>query len=438
MNIPYWQEWLDELRGTFSEKVYVQYFARLKPVSYVSGRMMVQVPMGVDLGALSPYKILAQMAYLEVAHQQVELEFVAEKAPEADKPKFTQMPRTSLNDKYVFEKFVMGKNSEFAFHAARSVANQPGMTRYNPLLIYGKPGLGKTHLMQAIGHYIRQTDPTKVVCYISADDFAREYMEVIKNANRDSSGPDAFANYYRKEVDILLIDDIQHFSGKEGTQVEFFHIFNALHQSGKQLVFTSDVEPSLVKGLEERLISRFQWGLCVDIQAPDVETREAILRRKAEEEHLDLPDDVVSFVARTLESNVRDLEMMITRLLAQASIFNEDITLEMTRGVLHALGKAARPKANLEEIVERVAEYYQVDGERLLDSGRGTKEVALARQIAMFFLKELSSLSLKSIGARFSGRDHSTVVHAIKTVQKLIEGDAQFKRELESLRSRLN
>lgn len=437
--IPYWQEWLKQLRETFSEKVFHLYFARLKPLSFQNSRAVLQVPSGVDPISIQPYKMLAQLAYFEICQQNIDIEFVPERQTSTpEKPKFAQIPRTSLNDKYVFEKFVIGKNSEFAFHAAKSVAAQPGGTRYNPLLIYGKPGLGKTHLLQAIGHYVRMIDPTKVICYISAGDFVREYMDVMMNANRDRSAADAFAHYYRREVDVLLMDDIQHFDGTQGTQDEFFHIFNALHQSGKQLVFTSDKEPSQVKGLEERLISRFQWGLCVDIQTPDVETREAILRRKSEEEHLDLPDDVVSFIAHALESNVRDLEMMITRLLAQASIFNEDITLEMTREVLHALGKAARPKANLEDIVDKVAEYYKIDGERLLDSGRGTKEVALARQIAMYFLKDLSSLSLKSIGARFSGRDHSTVVHAIKTVQKMVEGDAQFRRELDSLRARLH
>lgn len=437
--IPHWIDWQKQLKETFSEKIYLQYFARLRPLTLSGSKAVIAVPMGVDLNALLPYKALAQMAYQEVADQHIEIEFIKEQeSPKEERPKFTAMPRTALNPRYTFDRFVIGPNSEFAFHAARSVSDSHENSRYNPLLIYGKPGLGKTHLLQAIGHHIRILYPQKSVCYISAGDFVREYQDVMMNASRDRQAADAFAHYYREEVDVLLMDDIQHFSGREGTQVEFFHIFNALHQRGKQLVFTSDLEPVHVKGLEERLISRFQWGLCVDIQSPDIETREAILRRKSEEENLDLPDEIVEFIASSLEDNVRELETVITRLLATASIFNKDINLDMARGVLQSLGKANKPKATLEDIITKVAEYYHVDGERLLDAGRGTKEVATARQIAMYFLKEFSSLSLKSIGARFAGRDHSTVVHAIKNVQKMIEDDLQFKREVDTLRNKMN
>jgi chromosomal replication initiator protein len=434
--VPHWAEWIRNLRETFSEKVFQQYFSRLRPQELRPGGVLeIIVPAGMDRQGLQGFLNLAQGMYADLLGSPVSFELVDEPSHEIieERPSFSDLPRESLRQDFSFENFVIGPNSEFAFHAAEAVAENPGTNRFNPLLIYGSSGLGKTHLLQSIAHRVRQNYPDKRICYISADQFMKEFVAALKYNDRI----EAFSHYYRTQVDLLLVDDIHHLSGRDSTQNEFFHIFNAMYQSGRQIAMTCDTEPALVKGLEERLISRFQWGLVVDIKPPDVDTREAILRRKADSGHLDLPDEVVHYIAHHVDTHVRALEAVVTKLLFRASVRAEDITVEMCRDVLAGLGQTARPRANADQIVTEVADYYQLDMERIYQEGRGTQEIARARQVCMYLLKEASSLSLKSIGARFGGRDHTTVIHAIRTVEKLCQDDVQFRREIEALKSKL-
>ncbi len=436
IDVPFWQEWQENLQAKLSESVYRENFAFLEAKSIEDNVLQIHVPFTTDLESLNQsFKGLAEFCYFEVSGTKLELIF--ERKAKATlhpkvKPAFTTVPGVRLSNEFTFESFVIGINSEFAASAAMAVAQNPGGTQYNPLLIYGGPGLGKTHLLQSIGNYVAEHFPEKNIRYLTSDDFYREYIEALKEKKINE-----FSTFYRNNVDLLLMDDIQFLSNRLETQSEFFHIFNALHQEGKQLVLTSDSAPSEVKGLEERLISRFQWGLVVDIQMPNTETREAILRKKADSGNLDLSDEVIGFIAQSVESNVRLLEGVVRKLLLQSSISNEDITIEMSRSIVGSMVKTLRPRVNAEEVVSVISDYFNVDVNKILGGGRGTKEVAQARQVSMYLLKEFSSLSLKSIGKRFGDRDHSTVVHAIKTVTRMIEEDNNYKTVIESLKNKL-
>jgi chromosomal replication initiator protein len=343
------------------------------------------------------------------------------------------MPAIDLNPDYTFEEFVVGSNSQFAYSAAPAVAKEPGGTRFNPLLIYGGVGLGKTHLLQAIGNHVRRELPGKKIRYVTSEGFYREFVESIQH-NRINE----MSAFYRHEVDVLLMDDVQFLSGKDRTQEEFFHVFNFLHQSQKQIVLTSDAPPGELKGLQDRLVSRFQWGLFVDIQLPDRETREAILRRKAHALNLDISEDVISYLAEAIDSNIRVLEGAIRQLLLQASIQHADITLELAEEIVRRTGaQRTERRVAAEDVTTMVADYFAVEVDKIMEQGRGTKEVAQARQVAMFLVKELTSSSLKSIGQRFGGRDHSTVVHAIKTIEKAMDKDNGFRKSVDTILGKL-
>jgi len=348
-------------------------------------------------------------------------------------PRFGSQTPIDLNPEFTFEQFVVGSNSQFAFSACWAVANGSGGTQFNPLLIYGGVGLGKTHLLHAIGNFILQNNKMAKIRYTTSEAFYREFVDSIRD-NKITE----LSNYYRTQVDVLLMDDIQFLSGKDRTQEEFFHIFNALHQVGKQIVLTSDNPPNQLKGLEDRLISRFQWGLFVDVQAPDRETREAILKKKARLLSLDIPNEIISFLAEAIEDNVRILEGAVRQLMLQASLQTGDMTLEFAREIVSRISNRPSKPININDIADIVAEYFSVEIDRILERGRGSKEVAQARQVAMFLMKELTSASLETIGKRFGDRDHSTVVHAIKTIRKNMERDNSFKRHVDGIMQRLN
>jgi chromosomal replication initiator protein len=341
---------------------------------------------------------------------------------------FSADPGITLNADLDFHSFVEGKNSLFAVSAAKAVAENPGGSRFNPLLIYGGVGLGKTHLLQASGTYIQDHFPEKTVRYVTAENFVSEYVSSVRDKRVEE-----LSLFYRNEVDLLLLDDVQFLKDKPETQNEFFHIFNVLHQSGRQIVLTSDTPPAEVAGLQERLISRFQWGLCVDIQPPDLETREAILRRKAQRMNLELSDEVVRAISTHVEANVRAIEGVIRSLLLRATVHKTDITLDTVAEVLQTLPAQAQRRVTVDDVLQAVADHFEVEADRVLESGRGTKEVALARQTAMFLLRQLTTLSHKSVGARFGNRDHSTVVYAIKTIEKQMGADPFFRRDIEML-----
>ncbi|HMB68778.1 MAG TPA: chromosomal replication initiator protein DnaA [bacterium] len=332
---------------------------------------------------------------------------------------------TPLNPKYTFEAFVVGKSNQFAHAAAQAVAQHPAVA-YNPLFIFGGSGLGKTHIMQAIGNAILREKPETLVHYASAENFMNEMIGAIQGGVTFD-----FRNKYRK-IDVLLIDDIHFLQGKESTQEEFFHTFNALHGAHKQIVLTSDRPPKEIPTLEERLVSRFEWGLVTDIQAPDLETRIAILRKKAEEDSLEIADDVMEFIASNVRSNIRELEGSLIRLLAFSSLTDSEIDVDLAREVLKDFLKRPDTVVSVERIQKTVADHYGIPEEAMKVKKR-TSSLAFPRQIAMFLARELTSLSYSEIGSRFGGRDHTTVMHACEKIGAAREEDHEVRRSLQRL-----
>jgi chromosomal replication initiator protein len=336
----------------------------------------------------------------------------------------TSTPLLQLNKRFSLESFVVGPNNKFAHSAATAVAHAPSKTKFNPLHIYGGVGLGKTHLLQSIGNFVLNKNPQSTVLYITSEEFYLSFIDSIKCNNTK-----LFSSHFKK-TDVLLIDDVQFFSGKESSQEEFFHIFNDLYKNGKQIALTSDVPPQKILGLQERLISRFQWGLSVDIQPPDLETRVAILKKKAEEDNLNIPENILYFIAEMVSSNIRELEGVIIKLLAYASITKSDITIDLVRSVLKESNKTQKTKISLDEIIERVGEYYNVPVDKIREKDR-RKEVAHCRQIGMYIAKNITKNSLKTIGLHFGGRNHSTVIHAIQTIDNMKKKDISLLNEIE-------
>jgi chromosomal replication initiator protein len=336
-----------------------------------------------------------------------------------------------INENYIFEKFVEGSSNQFAKAAAVAVANAPGKTSFNPLVIYGGVGLGKTHLLQAVGNEALKNGRARKVIYISSDTFTMEFIEAIqKNKVED------FTKYY-KTADILLVDDIQFFQNKVKTQENFFNLFNSLYQHHHQVVLTSDTQPMDLNGLQDRLLSRFQSGLIVDIQPPDLETRIAILRLKAEQDNLEIPYEIIEFIAENICSNVRELEGAMIRLLAYSSLLNVDIDIELAKKVLREIqGSKRQSIISVENIQNVICSSYNINLDLLIGKNR-RKEIAEARMIAMYFTREYTNLSLKTIGLYFGGRDHSTVVHACKWVESKIDSDLKFSDNISSLKSRI-
>ena len=337
---------------------------------------------------------------------------------------------SQLNESYTFERFIEGDCNELARSAAWTIAQEPGGTSFNPYLIYGGVGLGKTHLIQAVGNYVTSHLSDKTVLYVSSERFTTEFVQSIQQ-NRINE----FSMFYR-QVDVLIVDDVQFFSGKEKTQEEFFHIFNALHQAGKQIVLSADRPPRDIEGIEERLLSRFQWGLSADVQPPGFDTRVEILERKAADDGIDLSSDVIEFIAHNVKSNIRELEGALIRLLAHSTLHQRDLDLTLAKEVLHDLMEEKQPSLTIEDIQRIVCEYLNIDEERVRSKTR-KREVVRARQIAMYFCKRLTQNSLKTIGLHFGGRDHSTVIHANNTVEDRMEDDEQFHNTVEEIERKI-
>ena len=338
----------------------------------------------------------------------------------------TYCGRFPLNRRFTFDSFVVGDSNQFAHAASFAVAEAPGRTQYNPLFIYGGVGLGKTHLIQGIGNFCLETNSCDKIIYVTSEKFTNDFINSITDHTVNS-----FASLYRG-CDILLIDDIQFFTGKESTQEQFFHTFNTLYQNGKQLVLTADRPPNEIKGLEERLLSRFSWGLVVDIQPPNLETRIAILKKKCDFDSICLPIDVISFIAESVKSNIRELEGCVIRLCAYASLKNKDITVDLAQHVLKDVIKTDRKPLTIEQIQKKVAEIYKLSDD-LLRAKKKTQDIVQARQIAMYLSRTLTSASLKTIGAKFGGRDHSTVIHSCNHVSGRMKKDVNFKLQLDSI-----
>ena len=331
---------------------------------------------------------------------------------------------STFNSRFTFEEFVEGPHNQFAKVAASSVSENPGRT-YNPLFIYGGTGLGKTHLLQAIGNRAYARNPYARVIYVSIDTFMRDFIDAIQNNKKND-----FSLLY-KQADILLVDDVQFLRSREGTQEQFFHIFNDLLQRDKQIVITSDRPPKELEGLEERLVSRFLSGLMVDVQAPDLESRIAILQHKTIIENLDIPYEVIEFIAQNVSSNIRELEGTLTTMLARSSLNHIDITLGLAKSVLMDMKGVKKDRIiSIDTVQKVVTRYYKVSENEIIGKGR-RKEVALARQVMMYLCREMCNASLKTIGLRLGGRDHTTVMYGVREIGKRTRNDDAFKKEVQ-------
>lgn len=338
---------------------------------------------------------------------------------------------SNLNANYTFETFVEGDCNRTARAAGFAIANKPGVTAFNPLFIYSGVGLGKTHLLQAIGNQIKQLYSRRVVLYVPSERFTNQFVDAVKQGTVND-----FMNFYQM-VDVLLVDDIQFMSGKGKTQDYFFHVFNHLRQSGKQIVLASDRSPNDMEGMEERLLSRFKWGLSSSLQVPDYQTRRLILKSKMYQNGIELPEEVVDFISHNITTNIRELEGALISLLAQSSLNRRDVDIDLARSMLQHFVDTVAREITIQSIQQIVGEHLSVNVEEMKAKTR-KRAIVQARQIAMYFAKEMTQHSLKSIGMHFGGRDHSTVIHALQTVGDLIETDKYFKQNVTEIRKRIN
>ncbi len=335
-----------------------------------------------------------------------------------------------LNPDNSFSNFVEGECNRLARSAGFAVGNKPGGTAFNPLLIYGDSGLGKTHLAQAIGILVKEQMPEKTVLYVNANKFQTQFVESIRNNNKND-----FLHFYQM-IDVLILDDVHEFAGKEKTQDVFFHIFNHLHQSGKQLILTSDRPPVELQGMEQRLLSRFKWGLSADLQPPDFETRMAILLKKTYNDGIEMPEDVLEYIATHITDNIRELEGALISLLAQSTLNKKEITLDLAKQMIDKLIKNTKREISIDYIQKIVCDYFNIPID-LMQSKTRKREIVQARQVAMFFSKSLTKSSLATIGSQIGGKDHATVLHACKTVNNLIDTDKRFRVQIDEIEKKL-
>ena len=335
-----------------------------------------------------------------------------------------------LNPDYNFANYVEGECNRLARSAGIAVGNNPGGTAFNPLMIYGDSGLGKTHLAQAIGILVKEKHPDKTVLYVNANKFQTQFVESVRNNNKND-----FLHFYQM-IDVLILDDVHEFAGKEKTQDTFFHIFNHLHQSGKQLILTCDRPPVELQGMEQRLLSRFKWGLQADLQRPDYETRLEILKKKAYNDGIELPDEIFEFLAVNISNNIRELEAVLISLYAQSTLNRKEITLDLARQMVEKLISTSKREITIEYIQKIVCDYYKIPIE-LIQGKTRKREIVQARQVSMFFSKSLTKASLASIGSHIGGKDHATVLHACKTVNNLIDTDKHFRNQINDIEKKL-
>ena len=338
---------------------------------------------------------------------------------------------SQLNPNYTFENFLEGDSNRLARNAGIAVSNKPGGTSFNPLLIFGGVGLGKTHLAHSIGIDIKEKYPERTVLYITAEKFTQQYIEAIKKNNRND-----FIHFYQI-IDVLIVDDVQFLSGKSGTQDVFFHIFNHLHQNGKQVILTSDKAPVDMQDIELRLLSRFKWGLSAELQNPDFETRVSILNNKLYRDGVTMSEEVIDYVAKNIKTNVRELEGAIISLTAQASFNRKEITISLAKEIVEKFVKNTKREVSIDYIQKTVSDYFQMEVSTLQSKTR-KRHIVQARQLAMFFAKKFTKASLASIGSQIGKRDHATVLHACKTVDNLSSTDKQFRKYVEDLGKKLS
>lgn len=433
-----WQRILNLLKNELTEISFNTWIKTIDPISLNSNTINLAVPAEFNKGILeSRYQTLIKNAIKQVTFKEYSINFVVPSQENMEKYTNNMENNTNedmlvsiLNPKYTFDTFVIGNSNRFAHAAALAVAEAPAKA-YNPLFIYGGVGLGKTHLMHAIGHYILNQNPALKVLYVSSEKFTNELINAIKDDKNEE-----FRSKYRN-IDILLIDDIQFIGGKERTQEEFFHTFNALYEANKQIILSSDKPPKEITTLEERLRSRFEWGLIADMQAPDLETRIAILRKKAQLENLDVPNDVMVFIADKIASNIRELEGALNRVIAYSSLTENEITTDLATEALKDILTASKARIiNCSSIQEAVARYFDIRPEEF-KSKRRTRDIAYPRQIAMFLCRDLTDMSLPKIGEEFGGRDHTTVIHACEKILEEVSSNSETKRTINELKKDL-
>ena len=446
-----WKACLLRIKDSVSMMTYNTWFLPIKPVELKNSNLKVQIPSQFFWEWIDEhFNVLITRSITEILGKEAKLTYViaeemsigesndapVEKTPaqnnlqEKAKPKHSF--ESNLNTRYTFDNFIKGEGNQLARAAAGAISDNPGGTSFNPLFLYGGVGLGKTHLIQAIGNQIVKNFPEKKVIYLSSDIFTVEFVESIQ-----TNKVNEFSNFYRS-MDVLIIDDIQFLIGKEKTQDLFFHIFNTLHQSRKQIILSSDKPPKDLKGLDERLISRFQWGLTADIQPPELETRIAILKRKAETYGMLVSNEILEYIATNITSNIRELEGCLIKLLASVSLSSKEITFELAKKTVKEIATDRKTSTlTIETITKVVCEHLGVAENKIRDKTR-KKEIVLARQIAMYLAKELTLSSLKTIGLHFGGRDHSTVIHACNSIEDYKRKDSSFQLIIDDIRNKVD
>ena len=435
MDMTSWEKILHHMERRVNPHSFATWFQPTRQEGADNGKLTVRVPSRPFRKRLTEtYGELLHAVLLEVGMPDVQLEFICSE-PEpavAAAPAGAKQARLDfesvdhqLNGRYTFDKFVVGASNQFAHAAALAVAEAPSKA-YNPLYLYGGVGMGKTHLMQAIGHTIKTRNPSLRLIYISAEKFTNEVINSLR-FDRMISFRDRF-----RSMDVLLVDDIEFIAGKERTQEEFFHTFNALHDLQKQIVLSSDCPPKEIAAIEERLRSRFEWGLIADIQPPDLETKIAILQKKADSEHFQLPDDVAEFIARSIKSNVRELEGALTRLFAYSSLTGAPANLATAQQALRSIIASQEKKVTIEIIQKRVGEQFGLRDQELKVRSN-SKAIAFPRQIAMYLVKQLTSASLPEIGRQFGGKHHTTVLHSIHKIENLRRTNKDLNRTISRL-----
>lgn len=445
-----WKNCLQKIKENVTQMTFNTWFLPIKAIGLKDSVLTVQLPSKffwewvdehfntllnntikdvIGPKATLTYVIDESEAALEINENEVVNKNLIKVEQEKSKPK--QNFESHLNHRYTFENFIKGEGNQLARAAAGAISDNPGGTSFNPFFVYGGVGLGKTHLVQAIGNEILKKFSDKKVIYLSSDIFTVEFVEAIQ-----SNRANEFSSFYRS-MDVLIIDDIQFLSGKEKTQDLFFHIFNTLHQSRKQIILTSDKPPKDLKGLDERLISRFQWGLTADIQPPELETRLAILKKKTETYGMEISNEILDYIASNITSNIRELEGCLIKILANASLGSREISFELAKKTVKEIGTNRKTNnITIDTITKSVCEHLTVPENKIRDKTR-KKEIVLARQIAMYLSKEMTKSSLKTIGLHFGGRDHSTVIHACSSIEQSKISDKAIADLIETLKSKI-
>lgn len=388
----------------------------------------------VSKGLSSDSKKIANSQQIKQSDQNIDIK--TEKAQEMKNPFEETSIRninidSNLNPNYNFNRFIKGRANELARSAGMAVSNKPGVTSFNPLFVFGGVGLGKTHLAHAIGLEVKEKHPEKAVLYISSEEFTQQYSEATRKNNRIN-----FIHFYQA-IDVLIVDDIQMLSGKPGTQEVFFHIFNHLHQNGKQVIMTSDKAPVDIMDVEKRLLSRFKWGLSTELSSPDFATKKEIILDKLSQDGLEFPEKVVDYLANNIRTNIREMEGALISLIAHATLGKQEVTIELTKEIIKNYVKTTKKEISMDFINEVVSEYFNLDIEALKSKTR-KRPIVQARQIAMYFSKKYTKESLASIGSNMGRRDHSTVLHACKTVDNLSSTDKDFKKYVDELQHKLS